>query len=85
VRFAALVAVGIAWLFTPPLTWLLGQELGMGAVGGWLGICAEIVVGAGVLWWRLERGHWRAAARDCRARLASVDCEEPAIASVALS
>jgi multidrug resistance protein, MATE family len=84
VRFAAVVAVAIAWIFTPPLTWLLGHELGMGAVGGWIGICAEIVVGAVVLWWRLERGHWRLAARECRARLESVDDAEPAIASAAI-
>lgn len=80
VRVPAVIAVGIAWVCTPPLTWLLGERLGLGALGGWLGLCLEIVVGALVLWWRLERGHWLAAARQSRARLAEDERRAPQIA-----
>ena len=34
----------------------------LGAAGGWLGLCAEIIAGALILWWRLERRRWKAAA-----------------------
>ncbi|MFO0572129.1 MAG: MATE family efflux transporter [Polyangiaceae bacterium] len=71
VRYPAVLAVLIAWVSTPPLAWFLGVRLGFGALGGWLGLCAEIVVGSSVLWWRLERGHWRAQAAASRARLDS--------------
>ena len=70
VRFAAVVVVSTAWLMTPPLTWLLGWHAGLGAFGGWLGLCGEIILGASVLWWRLHRGGWRAIAAASRAALA---------------
>jgi len=59
VRFAAVVGVVTAWMMTPPLTWLLGRHLGLGAVGGWLGLCGESVLGAALLWRRLVGGGWR--------------------------
>ncbi len=71
VRYAAVVSVAVAWVCTPPLTWWLGVELGYGAVGGWLGIFAEIVVGVGLLWHRLERGRWQRAAQRSREALTS--------------
>ncbi len=71
VRFAAVVGVVTSWVFTPPLTWFLGYRLGLGAFGGWLGLLAEIVSGAFVLWWRLERRTWKGAADAARARLAA--------------
>jgi MATE family multidrug resistance protein len=70
VRFAAVVGVMTAWLMTPPLTWLLGWRGGLGAFGGWLGLCGEIVLGALVLWRRLHRGGWRAIAAESRTALA---------------
>jgi multidrug resistance protein, MATE family len=69
VRYTAYVSVGIAWAATPPLALGLGYALGWGAVGGWLGLCLEIVAGAAVLWWRLERGGWRRAAAREREKL----------------
>jgi len=66
VRVPALIGVACAWLFTPPLTWLLGYHLGLGALGGWLGLCGEIIVGSGLLWRRLAHGDWRAASRATR-------------------
>ncbi len=69
VRFPAIIAVSTAWLCTPPLTALLGIGLGLGALGGWLGLCAEICVGAALLWWRLERRRWQPWAERSRQRL----------------
>ncbi|MCU1278830.1 MAG: Multi antimicrobial extrusion protein ((+)/drug antiporter), family of efflux pump, partial [bacterium] len=58
VRFAAVVGVVTAWMMTPPVAWLLGWRAGLGAFGGWLGLCGECIVGALVLWHRLQRGRW---------------------------
>jgi MATE family multidrug resistance protein len=69
VRFAAVVGVVVAWAITPPLCWVLGIRLGWGAAGGWIGLCGEIMVGAGILWWRLSRGGWRRAAARSRAEV----------------
>jgi len=66
VRFAAVVGVVTAWLMTPPLAWLLGWRAGLGAFGGWLGLCGECIIGALVLWHRLQRGRWRAIAEATR-------------------
>ncbi|MCA9618865.1 MAG: MATE family efflux transporter [Myxococcales bacterium] len=66
VRVPATISVGIAWLCTPPLALALGYGLGMGVLGGWLGLCLEIVVAAVVLWYRLERRHWVVAVRAAR-------------------
>ncbi|MBK8172954.1 MAG: MATE family efflux transporter [Sandaracinaceae bacterium] len=66
VRVPALVGVVTAWLMSPPLAWLLGVVAHLGAAGAWLGLTAEIFLGAGFLWWRLLRGHWLAAARASR-------------------
>jgi MATE family multidrug resistance protein len=62
VRFPAVVGVIASWMCTPSLMWLLGYRYGMGAAGGWTGLCIEIIVAALVFWWRLERGGWRASA-----------------------
>lgn len=69
VRFAAVVGIASAWCMTPPLTWLLGFHFALGARGGWLGLCAEIAVGAVILWWRVWRGGWRVAAANSRAAM----------------
>lgn len=69
-KIPALVGVLTAWVLTPPLTWLLGVHGGMGALGGWLGLCAETLLGGAVLWWRLWRGAWRHAATQARLALA---------------
>jgi MATE family multidrug resistance protein len=71
VRYSATVGVVTSWLFTPPLTWLLGWKLGLGALGGWLGICVEIIAGALLLVLRVERRRWVPAARVVEARAAS--------------
>jgi MATE family multidrug resistance protein len=70
VRFAAIVGITTSWLTTPPLAWLLGIGLGLGAVGGWLGLALEIVVGASLFWLRVARGGWRPAASRARRQIA---------------
>ena len=77
VRFPAVVGIAAAWALTPPLCWLLGHELGLGAFGGWIGLSAEIGITSAIFWWRLIRGGWRGAAARSRAELAL----EPAAAA----
>jgi multidrug resistance protein, MATE family len=81
VRYAALVGVLTAWVSTPPLTVLLGITLGLGALGGWLGLCAEIIVGALIMWHRLISERWLSAARRSRAELASQARDESGLAA----
>lgn len=69
VRYPAVIGIVCAWVFTPPLTWLLGYELGLGALGGWIGLCIEIIISGVLLWRRLAGGGWRAAAAESRAML----------------
>src|SRR3954470_21172396 len=66
VRYAAIVGIATSWLTTPPLTYLLGVAAGFGAVGGWIGLAVEIIVGAGLFWHRVLRGGWRPAAAAAR-------------------
>ncbi len=67
VRFPAVVGTLLAWALTPPAMWFLGYHLGLGAVGGWIGLCAEIIIGALIFWWRVERLGWQGAAMRARA------------------
>ena len=66
VRYAAVVGIVTSWLTTPPLAWGLGAVLGLGAVGGWIGLAVEILVGAGIVWLRVWNGGWRPAAAAAR-------------------
>jgi len=70
VRYAAMVGIATSWLTTPPLAWLLGMRMGQGAVGGWIGLAIEIIVGASLFWLRVWRGGWRPAAARARRELA---------------
>ncbi len=77
----ARMGVLCAWVFTPPLAWLLGRVLGYGALGGWIGLLCEITVLAVLSWARLIFGPWRQLAAEARARMATSDAEvavEPA-------
>lgn len=76
VRYPAVVGVVTSWVCTPPLCWLLGSKLGLGALGGWIGLCVEIIAGTLILWWRLERNGWRAAAAQTRNELESRHAED---------
>jgi len=66
VKMPALIGIVCAWSLTPPLTWLIGIELGHGAVGGWLGLTAEIFVATAILGARYGRGQWLVEARRTR-------------------
>ena len=83
VRFAAVVGVVTAWLMTPPLTWLLGWHAGLGAFGGWVGLCGETIIGAFIIWHRLVRGGWRkiAAATRQATELPAADVEPALVAN----
>ncbi len=70
VRYAAVIGIITSWVTTPPLAWLFGIELGWGAVGGWIGLAIEIIVGALLFWWRVHRGGWRPAAAAARRSIA---------------
>lgn len=77
-RYAAVVGVVTAWVSTPPLTWLLGYRLGFGALGGWLGLCLEIIVSALLIWRRLLRRTWvpsAVASREALRRAAAAPPE----------
>jgi MATE family multidrug resistance protein len=78
VRYAAVVGVSVAWLCTPTLAWGLGHGLGMGALGGWLGIAAEVFATAALFGSRVERLGWARAAAAARAKLAKSRSERPA-------
>jgi MATE family multidrug resistance protein len=62
VQFCARLGIAISWGMTPPLTWLFGYYLGLGAFGGWIGLCIDIFVGSSIFWWRLRSDRWHHAA-----------------------
>jgi MATE family multidrug resistance protein len=70
VRYAAIVGIATSWLTTPPLTYVLGMRWGLGAVGGWIGLTIEIVVGASLFWLRVARSGWQPAAAAARRSMA---------------
>lgn len=70
VRWTAAVGIFTAWLMTPPLTWLLGFACDLGAFGGWIALCGEIILGAALFWRRIITGGWHPAAARSRAELA---------------
>ena len=62
VRYAAVLGIATSWLTTPPLTWLLGMKLELGAAGGWIALNVEIFIAAALLWHRIRRGGWAPSA-----------------------
>ena len=85
VRFAAVAGITLAWISVPPLTWFLGYHLGLGAVGGWLALLTEIILGAFVLVWRVERGGWHSTVARLRAQREAVQPAEPEAAVPAVA
>lgn len=77
VRYAAVIGVVTAWCLTPPTAWLLGHVAGWGAPGGWIGLTAEIVLGAALLWRRVASGAWRHAAATSQRQIRAIDLTAP--------
>jgi MATE family multidrug resistance protein len=71
VRYPAVVGILSAWALTPPICWILGHRMGLGAFGGWIGLSAEIMAASGLFWWRLVRRGWQRSAARSRADLAA--------------
>jgi MATE family multidrug resistance protein len=85
VRAAAGITVFAAWIATPLFAAVLGIGLGLGALGGWLGLAAELLLGAALFWWRLRaRSGWLRNARRFRVRARPVTPARPAAARGAL-
>ena len=57
-RIPAIIGISASWICTPPLTWFLAYHLGLGAMGGWLGLTAEIFVSGSILFWRFHSQGW---------------------------
>ncbi len=67
VFFPAVIGIGLAWLLTPTSFYFFGIHMGMGAVGGWIGISAEVLIGTLIFWHRLICGGWHRSAERSRA------------------
>jgi MATE family multidrug resistance protein len=59
VRLVMVIGIGSVWLCVPTAAWFLGRQMGLGALGGWLGFIAETVIAAGLFWLRWKYGGWR--------------------------
>lgn len=59
VRIVAALGIAIVWLCVPGAAWLLGRQMGLGVLGGWLGFVGETALCATAFWWRWTRGAWR--------------------------
>ena len=75
VVFSAWIGVLCSWGMTPPLAWLLGFHFHLGAFGGWLGLSAEVLVGAAAQWLRLAVGGWHAHAEKTRTEMLAAAAE----------
>lgn len=61
VRVVALIGISVAWICVPGAAFVLGKQMGMGALGGWCGFVAETTLASSLFWLRWTRGTWRAA------------------------
>ena len=66
VRWPAMVGIFMAWISAPPAMWILGYGLELGVLGGWIGLCLELVISSALFWWRLERNGWHRASEVAR-------------------
>lgn len=60
VRAVAIIGILIVWSCLPTSAYLLGKQLGLGALGGWLGFVLETVLASIFFWRRWKKGDWRA-------------------------
>lgn len=61
-RFVFVAGVCFAWAVKLPIGFLLAREAGLGAVGAWWGLLAEVVAVWAIVRWRIKSGGWRRAA-----------------------
>ncbi|MFO0744639.1 MAG: MATE family efflux transporter [Myxococcota bacterium] len=61
-RFVFMAGVGFAWIVKLPIGWYLATEGGLGAVGAWWGLLAEVLAVWLIVRWRIKSGGWRRAA-----------------------
>ncbi len=59
VKVVAAIGIFIVWTCVPTAAWVLGRQLGMGALGGWIGFVGETVLAAALFRMRWKRGAWR--------------------------
>jgi MATE family multidrug resistance protein len=59
VRMGMVIGIVVMWVFVPTSAYFLGKQMGLGAVGGWLGFIGETLVGSLLLWRRWYHGAWR--------------------------
>ena len=57
-RFTLVISLALSWGVKLPIGILLARSAGWGAVGGWLGLTAELAVLLVVLVWRWRSGLW---------------------------
>ncbi len=57
-RFTLVASLSLSWGVKLPIGIVLARGAGLGAVGGWLGLTAELVVLLAVLVWRWRSGRW---------------------------
>lgn len=57
-RFSMVLSIGSAWLVKVPVALWLALPMGLGAVGAWLGLTAELVVLSVIAVWRIRSGRW---------------------------
>lgn len=69
-RFSAAAAVLCAWACTPTLGFWFARSLGWGAVGGWVALSVEMVIGTFVVWHRIQLKGWVRSAEQARRELA---------------
>ncbi len=66
---SASIAVACAWTCTPLLGLLFARGLGLGAPGGWMAMCVEMIAATTFLWLHITRLGWVPSARKSRRRL----------------
>jgi multidrug resistance protein, MATE family len=73
VKVASFITVAVAWGGMPLFAAGFGIGMGLGALGGYLGLAMELVIGSLAFWWRLQAGGaWVRNLRRFRAELRRV-------------
>ena len=63
VRFTLVHSVLSMWLFRILFSWILGQMLGLGAIGVWIAMVLDWIYRAVVFIWRFKSGRWKELAK----------------------